>query len=45
MGIAERRRRERESRRELAIDSTMSIYEKDGYHAITVEKIAEWIIR
>jgi hypothetical protein len=45
MGIAERRRRERESWRELAINSAMSIDEEDGNHAITVEKIAEWIIR
>jgi TetR/AcrR family transcriptional regulator len=41
MGIIERRRRERDVRRELAIDAAMSIYEEDGYHAITMEKIAE----
>jgi len=41
MGVSERRRRERESRRELAIDAAMSIYEQEGYHAITMEKIAE----
>ena len=41
MGVIERRRREREVRRELAIDAAMSIYEEDGYHAITMEKIAE----
>jgi|WetSurMetagenome_2_1015567.scaffolds.fasta_scaffold45950_2 AcrR family transcriptional regulator len=41
MGVSERRRRERESRRELAVDAAMSIYEKEGYHAITMEKIAE----
>jgi AcrR family transcriptional regulator len=41
MGVLERRRREREVRRELAIDAAMSIYEEDGYHAITMEKIAE----
>ncbi len=41
MGVTERRKRERESRRELAIDAAMSIYEEEGYHAITMEKIAE----
>ena len=41
MGVMERRRREREVRRELAIDAAMSIYEAEGYHAITMEKIAE----
>jgi TetR/AcrR family transcriptional regulator len=41
MGVMERRRREREVRRELAIDAAMSIYEEEGYHAITMEKIAE----
>jgi AcrR family transcriptional regulator len=41
MGVTERRKRERDVRRELAIDAAMSIYEKDGYHAITMEKIAE----
>jgi AcrR family transcriptional regulator len=41
MGVTERRKREREVRRESAIDSAMSIYEEEGYHAITMEKIAE----
>lgn len=41
MGVTERRRREREVRRELAIDAAMGIYEEEGYHAITMEKIAE----
>jgi TetR/AcrR family transcriptional regulator len=41
MGVTERRKREREVRRELAIDAAMSIYDEDGYHAITMEKIAE----
>jgi AcrR family transcriptional regulator len=41
MGITERRKREREARQELAVDAAMSIYNKDGYHAITMEKIAE----
>ena len=41
MGVMERRKREREVRRELAMDAAMSIYEEEGYHAITMEKIAE----
>ncbi len=41
MGVMERRRREREVRRELAIDAAINIYEEEGYHAITMEKIAE----
>jgi AcrR family transcriptional regulator len=41
MGVAERRKREREVRRDLAIDAAMAIYEEEGYHAITMEKIAE----
>jgi TetR/AcrR family transcriptional regulator len=41
MGVAERRKREREVRRELAIDAAMAIYEEEGYHAITMEKIAD----
>jgi AcrR family transcriptional regulator len=41
MGVMERRKREREVRRESAIDAAMSIYEEEGYHAITMEKIAE----
>lgn len=41
MGVMERRKREREVRRELAIDAAMAIYEEEGYHAITMEKIAE----
>jgi AcrR family transcriptional regulator len=41
MGVLERRKREREVRRELAIDAAMSIFEKEGYYAITMEKIAE----
>lgn len=41
MGVIERRKREREARQELAIGAAMSIYNKDGYHAITMEKIAE----
>jgi TetR/AcrR family transcriptional regulator len=41
MGVIERRKREREIRRELAIDAAMAIYDEEGYHAITMEKIAE----
>lgn len=41
MGVTERRQRERESRRELAIDAAMALYAEEGYHAITMEKIAE----
>jgi TetR/AcrR family transcriptional regulator len=41
MGVTERRKREREVRRELAIDAAMNIYDEEGYHAITMEKIAE----
>jgi AcrR family transcriptional regulator len=41
MGVTERRKREREVRRESAMDAAMSIYEEVGYHAITMEKIAE----
>ena len=41
MGVTERRLRERKVRRELAIDAAISIYEEEGYHAITMEKIAE----
>jgi TetR/AcrR family transcriptional regulator len=40
MGVQERRKREREIRRELAIDGAMAIYNEEGYHAITMEKIA-----
>ncbi len=41
MGVMERRKREREVRRELAIDAALGIYEEEGFHAITMEKIAE----
>jgi TetR/AcrR family transcriptional regulator len=41
MGIAERRKREKDLRRELVMDAAMAIYNEDGYHAITMEKIAE----
>ena len=41
MGVAERRKREKEVRRDLAIDAAMRLYDEEGYHAITMEKIAE----
>lgn len=41
MGVVERRKRERDARRELAIDAAMSVYEEEGYHSVTMEKIAE----
>lgn len=41
MGVTERRKREKEVRRELAIDAAMSMYREEGYHAITMERIAE----
>ena len=41
MGVVERRKREREVRRELAIDAAMRIFEEEGYYALTMEKIAE----
>lgn len=41
MGITERRKREKDLRRELAMDAAMAIYNEEGYHAITMEKIAE----
>ena len=41
MGVTERRKCEREVRRELAIDAAITIFDEEGYHAITMEKIAE----
>jgi TetR/AcrR family transcriptional regulator len=41
LGIIERRKREKDLRRELAMDAAMAIYNEEGYHAITMEKIAE----
>jgi TetR/AcrR family transcriptional regulator len=40
MGITERRKKEREYRRDLAMNAAMAIYNEEGYHAITIEKIA-----
>lgn len=41
MGVTERRKREREARRDLAISAAMRIFDRDGYHGVTMEKIAE----
>ncbi len=41
MGIVERREREKLARREYAIKAAMEIYAEEGYHGITMEKIAE----
>ncbi len=41
MGLIERREREKNIRRERAIDAAMEIYKEEGYHSITMEKIAE----
>ncbi len=41
MGIAERREREIQVRRENAVKAAMLIYHEEGYHAATMEKIAE----
>lgn len=41
MGIAERRNREKMWRRRQAIKAAMEIYNEEGYHALTMEKIAE----
>ncbi len=41
MGLPERRKREKELRQELAISAAMAIYNEEGYHSITMERIAE----
>lgn len=41
MGIAERREREKRGRQDLALKAAMELYNEEGYHAITMEKIAE----
>ena len=41
MGVAERREREKQQRKEQAVQAAMAIYDEDGYYAITMEKIAE----
>jgi len=41
MGIKERREREKNERRESILRAAIRVYDKEGYHAITMEKIAE----
>ena len=41
MGIKERREREKSERRESILKAAIRVYDKEGYHAITMEKIAE----
>jgi len=41
VGIEERKQREKNQRRNLILAAAMKIYEKDGYHGITMDKIAE----
>ena len=41
MGVAERREREKQQRKDQAIRAAMEIYDEEGYYAITMEKIAE----
>jgi AcrR family transcriptional regulator len=41
MGIKERREREKIERRESILRAAIQVYDKEGYHAITMEKIAE----
>ena len=41
MGVAERREKEKQARRNRALKAAMTIYTEDGYHAVTMEKIAE----
>ncbi len=40
MGIKERREREKSERRESILKAAIRVYDKEGYHAITMEKIA-----
>jgi len=41
MGIEERKQREKNERRRQILAAAMEIYDKEGYHGITMEKIAE----
>ena len=41
MGIEERREREKRERRELILKSAMQVYLEEGYHATTMDKIAQ----
>jgi TetR/AcrR family transcriptional regulator len=41
MGVSERRVREKNIRRDSAIEAAVKIYKEEGYYAITMDKIAE----
>ena len=41
MGIKERREREKNKRRNSILKAAIQVYDEEGYHAITMEKIAE----
>jgi len=41
MGIEERREREKGERRELILQSAVQVYSEEGYHATTMEKVAQ----
>jgi TetR/AcrR family transcriptional regulator len=41
MGIKERRAREKTQRRESILEAAIAVFGQEGYHAITMEKIAE----
>jgi len=41
MGIEERREREKGERRELILQSAVQVYLEEGYHAATMEKLAQ----
>ncbi len=41
MGVAERREREKQQRKEQVMMAAMEIFDEEGYYAITMEKIAE----
>jgi AcrR family transcriptional regulator len=41
MGIKERREREKNERRESILRAAIQVYDNEGYHAITMDKIAE----
>jgi len=43
MGIKERREREKIKRRDSILRAAIQVYDKEGYHAITMEKIAETV--
>jgi AcrR family transcriptional regulator len=40
MGITERRKKEKNFRCQLAMNAAIALYNEEGYHAITIEKIA-----